>query len=119
MATERLLDRGSSTGHGPDQVLRGIVSDSVALLLDSVGPDAVEAVILTGSVARGEASLLATPDGYRLLGDVEFIVIYRPTDDWSAVRRQAEALGRRATEEIGEGGRRAVVEFGPASLEYL
>jgi hypothetical protein len=119
MPTDRLLDRGSSTGHGPDQILRGIMSDSVALLLDSVGPDTVESVILTGSVARGEASLLPTPDGFRLLGDVEFMVIYRPTDDWSAVRRRAEELGRRATEEIGEGGRRAVIEFGAGSLEYL
>src|SRR5687768_17339490 len=119
MATDRLLDRASSTGHGPDQILGDIVSDSVALLLDSVGPDAVEAVILTGSVARGEASLLPTPDGYRLLGDVEFMVIYRPGDDWSEVRRRAEALGHRATEEIGEGGRRAVIEFGAGSLEYL
>ena len=35
-----------------------------------------KAIVLTGSFARGEGSVLATPNGFRVLGDMEYMVVF-------------------------------------------
>ncbi|ETX01851.1 MAG: hypothetical protein ETSY1_05840 [Candidatus Entotheonella factor] len=102
-----------------DVWLRQKVEHSVDLLRHAVEPKALEAVILTGSTARGEASVLPVPRGFRLLGDLEFIVIVRAPFDWPRLRRQMAALSERATQEVGAAGREAVIEYGPAGRVYL
>lgn len=99
--------------------LRQKVEHSVDFLLDVVGRDALEAIILTGSTARGEASVLPVCNGFRLLGDLEFLAIVRAPFDWSQLRRQMTALSDRATQAIGASGREAVIEYGPAGRVYL
>lgn len=37
----------------------------------------LRAIVLTGSLARQEGSWLETPEGYRLLGDAEFLVVFK------------------------------------------
>ncbi|WP_089935810.1 hypothetical protein [Candidatus Entotheonella palauensis] len=102
-----------------DVWLRQKVERSVSFLLHSVDRNALEAVILTGSTARGEASVLPVPGGFRLLGDLEFLVIARAPFDWPRLRRQMTMLSHRATREIGAAGREAVIEYGPAGRVYL
>ncbi len=102
-----------------DAWLRPLLEHSVQFLLQEVGTDALEAVILTGSAARGEASVLVTDDGFRLLGDLEFIVIVRPPIDWPAVRRRMAALSHRATHLVGCEGGGASIEYGPAGTGYF
>lgn len=79
----------------------------------------VEAVILTGSFARGEGTVLRQGRGFRVLGDVEFLVILRSSDEWPAVRRRMVELGQRATAELGHGGLTATIEYTPADIHYL
>ena len=102
-----------------DTWLRAMVERSVHFLLGEVGSAALEAVILTGSAARGEASVLHTPTGFRLLGDLEFLVIARAPIDWPALRRRMVEVSRRATRDLGDEGRLASIEYGPAGLVYL
>ncbi|MBI4241959.1 MAG: hypothetical protein HY613_09595 [Candidatus Rokubacteria bacterium] len=102
-----------------DALIRPIVEGAVAFVLEGYGAERLEAVILTGSLARGEGSVLLGRDRPRLLGDVEFLLILRPPYDWAAARRQTVELSGRATREIGEGGRVASIEFTPAGLSYL
>lgn len=102
-----------------DVWLRRKVEHSVNFLLDAVAPGTLEAVILTGSTARGEASVLPTCEGFQLLGDLEFLVIARAPFDWRQLRQQMTALGHRATQDIGAAGREAVIEYGPAGRVYL
>ncbi len=102
-----------------DAWLRHKVERSVELLLDAMPPDTLEAIILTGSTARGEASILPTSQGFQLLGDLEFLVIVRMPFDWRQLRQQMTTLSHRATQGIGAAGREAVIEYGPAGRVYL
>ncbi len=99
--------------------VRPIVEQAARFLIDQVGIQRLEALILTGSLARGEGSVLLRSAGIRLLGDVEFLVILRSPFEWNQVRRQMMELSRRASRKLGEGGRLASIEYGPADLAYL
>ncbi len=88
-------------------------------MLGAVAPHSLEAIILTGSTARGEASVLPTCQGFRLLGDLEFLVIARAPFDWRQLRQQMAAISHRATQDVGAAGREAVIEYGPAGRVYL
>ncbi len=102
-----------------DAWLQRKVEHSVDFLLDAVPPQTLEAIILTGSTARGEASVLPTDKGFRLLGDLEFLVIARAPFDWRHLRQQMRAIGHRATQDVGASGQEAVIEYGPAGRVYL
>ncbi len=102
-----------------DAWLRQKVERSVDFLLNAVDRDTLEAVILTGSTARGEASVLPVSSGFRLLGDLEFLVIAHTPFDWPRLRRQMAVLSDRATQDIGAAGREAIIEYGPAGRVYL
>lgn len=102
-----------------DAWLQQKVEQSVDFLLNAVDRNALEAVILTGSTARGEASVLPVGHGFRLLGDLEFLVIARAPFDWPRLRRQMAVLSDRATRELGASGHEAVIEYGPAGRVYL
>ena len=102
-----------------DAWLRALVERSVSFLLDHVGEQNIEAVILTGSAARGEASVLPSTVGLRLLGDLDFLVIVKAPYNWPAVRRRMNALSRQATREVGADGQSNSIEYGPAGLAYL
>ncbi len=102
-----------------DQAIRPLVEKVLAFLVDQVGVAQLEAVILTGSLARGEGSVLFRPDGIRLLGDIEFLVILKAPFDWIKMRRQMVELSRQATRELGENGRVASIEYAPAGTRYL
>lgn len=102
-----------------DELLRPLVDRSLAFLVDEVGAARLDTVILTGSLARGEGSVLLRPDGFRVLGDIEFIFVIRPPYDWPAIRQWVLDLNRRATARIGDGGRVASIEYGPASTIFL
>lgn len=79
MATEVLAGRHAvnlgqklvSTG-----VLRRIVGTQAARLCSHTYGDSLRAVVLTGSVARDEATLVKERRGWRLLGDAEFLLIF-------------------------------------------
>lgn len=101
-----------------DAWLRLQVKAAVSVVLDALCVQDVEGLILTGSLARGEASVVVEPDGCRLLGDVEFLLIVPPRKQWREFRRRVVELGRQASDRIN-GGSRFTVEYTPADASYL
>lgn len=103
-----------------DEKLRPIVSGSVEFLLDRIGRGRVRAVVLMGSLSRGEGSILLGPKGtWRLLGDVEFIVVLNRPSKGSADRAEFLALAEAATREVGGSGRLATIEYGPVRSDFF
>lgn len=101
-----------------DAWVRPLLRQAISFVIEELGTSALDAVILTGSLARGEGSVLVS-GGTRLLGDAEFLVIFRSPMDFPATRRRLVELSRRATRWIGAGGAVAEFEFSPAGLDYL
>jgi hypothetical protein len=102
-----------------DAWLRPRVEAARRLVLREVGQERVEGLILTGSLARGEASVLCEGSRCRLLGDVEFLLVVRPRPGWRQLRRDVHSLGLLATERLSEGVDRFTVEYTPADISYL
>jgi hypothetical protein len=104
---------------GRDQAVRPLVERAISFVVDAAGPARIEAVILAGSLARGEGSVLRDEASFRLLGDMECLVILRDTRDWPTTRRELAGLSAHATREVGDAGRLATIEYTPAGLGYL
>jgi hypothetical protein len=56
---------------------REIIGDCVAQRCSQVFGNSLRAVIVTGSVARDEATLFPEENGWRILGDADFLLIFR------------------------------------------
>lgn len=104
------------TGHA---WLQAAVSRAALLALEACGDGEVEALILTGSLSRGEGSVWIAPGAYRLLGDVELLTILREPFDWPEARRRMLDLGRRASVLAGDDGGSVAVEYVPAGVSFL
>lgn len=102
-----------------DRAIRPLVSQAVEFVVGRIGASNLDAVILTGSLARGEGSVVLSENRVRLMGDIEFIVILRGPFDWGPSRRKFDLLSRMATEEIGKSGSLAKIEYQPAGVNYL
>ena len=77
-----------------DGALRSRLDGLTGTLVDALGDDAL-AVVLGGSLARGQGMVLATPDGPRVLSDVDlYVVRSRPQPDRERVlqRELREAM---------------------------
>ncbi|MGH9533434.1 MAG: hypothetical protein ACRD2E_01095 [Terriglobales bacterium] len=92
---------GSGAAANAADWLRGEILDAAAAAGPRLGPVA-HALVLTGSVARGEATVSRTRSGWRVHGDAEFLVIIpegvRATPAATEVARAAvaRALAARA-----------------------
>jgi hypothetical protein len=58
--------------------LREIIGKQVARSCFQMHCKSLQAVVLTGSLARDEATLVEEKEGWRLLGDAEFLLIFQP-----------------------------------------
>ncbi len=82
--------------------------------LVSKSPDLrAEALVLVGSMARGEASVLETENGLKCLSDMEFLLAVR--DDRKAKQRMAavQSLTEQVTHEASCRGLECTFEFSP------
>jgi hypothetical protein len=101
-----------------EALLRTALAECVAFIVARVPASTLVAVVLTGSFARGEGSVLAGPDGLRILGDVEFFVVLRDrVPGWLA--RQLTAWGRQAGARLASRAVRAEIEFGPLEAAFF
>jgi len=80
------MDRESSLHEDAAELSGRISQETVAACLGSLGGH-VRAVVLTGSLARNEGSFLRVFNGWRLLGDAEFLVVL---DKFHGIDRQRE-----------------------------
>jgi hypothetical protein len=76
------------------------------------------AIILTGSFARGEGSVVPVGGRLRVLGDLEFLVAVTPNTDVRSMRANMAAWSREASIALGDEVQ-AEIEFGPVELGYF
>lgn len=98
--------------------IRRALATCVGVLTDRLPASDLVAIVLTGSFARGEGTVLPLGDALKILGDFEFFVILaRDPDD--RLRRMMPAWAREASARLGADGVRVEVEFGPLGLDFL
>ena len=88
------------------------------LLRERLGPRLL-GVVLTGSFARDEGTVLAVDGHLRVLGDIEFLVILPHGRDYRALRPALGDWAREVSHALGERRLRVEIEFGPAEEAYL
>jgi hypothetical protein len=99
--------------------IRDAIDACVGLLVERLAPPALRAVVLTGSFARGEGSVLPRGEALHVLGDLEFFVV---VDGVAHARRLTHPLaewGREASARLTQRGVRAAVEFGPIEQGFF
>ncbi len=94
------------------------ISDTaVGLLRQAMEPDLL-AITLTGSLARHEGSFLEEPEGWRLLGDCELLVVLREHCAAPSLQHQ-QSLAYRIEQALLQEGLRAEISISMAPPGYL
>ncbi len=75
-------------------------------------------VILTGSAARGEATIVSSGDGWKILGDAEFLVVLHQAGG-SARIRSRDTLKRESAEKLRLQGIEVTIGLGFVPVSYL
>lgn len=75
------------------------------------------ALVLTGSMARGEASIVAVPTGSQVLGDAEFLLIFE--SDGKADHARARKLAHPMRETLQHSGIVCPTSFAAVGENYL
>ena len=102
-----------------EERVRRLLADCVAFATSRLPAHETTAIVLTGSFARGEGTVLPAEGGLRVLGDVEFFVVF-PT--WRDSRRHLPtlaAVGREASQLLGRQDVRVELEFGALTRDAL
>jgi len=80
---------------------------------------AARALILTGSAARGEATLLRTPSGIRWLSDLELLAVVANSADLQREVQTLNSLSARIGRSLQQAGVQVSVELTPAPERYF
>lgn len=102
-----------------EERIRPALEECVRFLTQRLPARALVAVVLTGSFARGEGSVLPLGDALKVLGDVEFFVVLTSEPEVRRRCRQFTAWGHEASAGLAARGVRAEVEFGPLDLAFF
>ena len=78
-----------------------------------------EALILTGSVARGEVTALVTDNGLYCLSDMEFLVAVRDRSNWKRRAGEISNISQGLEKQAAERGLTCTFEFTPALERYF
>lgn len=100
-------------------VIQNVIDASADFVVARVPPSGLEALVLTGSFARGEGSVLEVDNHLRVLGDLEFFLVSSSSVDDRALRTRLAGLSREATARYGAGDVRVDIEFGSLELDHL
>jgi hypothetical protein len=101
-----------------EAAVRRVLTRCAGVLLDRLPPGKLVALVLTGSFARGEGSVIATPDGPRVLGDIEFLVVLPTEVEFHQYRKAMTAWAQEAA-VAAQADLRVDIEFGPVEMGYL
>lgn len=99
-----------------EERIREALETCVDFLVERLGSEMI-AVVLTGSFARGEGTVLARAGQLRVLGDFEFFVVFER--DGAARKRRLADWGRAASACLAGRRLQAEVEFGPVDLDFF
>jgi predicted nucleotidyltransferase len=101
-----------------DAAVAAAVERCAHVLQERLGPRLV-GVILTGSFARGEGTVVRVAGGLRVLGDIELLVVLPGRRDTFALRPSLGGWAQEVSRALGEHGVRVELEFGPVEEGYL
>lgn len=101
-----------------DAAVRAVIDRCVGFLRDRLGARLV-GVILTGSFSRGEGTVLPVNGHFRVLGDIEFLVVLPHARDYRALRPAMATWSREAGAALGAPELAVDLEFGPVEEAYL
>lgn len=99
--------------------IRDLIDGCVDFVRRRLSPGTLVAVVLTGSFARGEGSVLSTGGPLKVLGDIEFFVVLARASDYRRLRAEMATWGATAAATLGGDRVRADIEFGPVCVDYL
>jgi hypothetical protein len=99
--------------------VRHALGTCVALLLERIPAADLVAVVLTGSFARGEGSVLPGAGALKVLGDFEFFVVLSRPAASPRARRAMATWGAEASQRLATIGVRAEVDFGPVAIDFF
>jgi hypothetical protein len=97
---------------------RELISARAVELLRTVHANALQAIVLTGSLARDEATIIRHPQGLELLGDADFLVVFSAGSPMQNVAQEA-ALSHRIEELLLKEGLRCTVHAHAVSSQYF
>jgi predicted nucleotidyltransferase len=110
------LARG--TGTRADAAVNNALERCVHLLRERLGSRLV-GVVLTGSFARGEGTVVPVNGHLRVLGDIEMLVILPRARDYRLLRPVLRGWSRELSAVLAGRGLSVELEFGPAEEAYL
>jgi hypothetical protein len=98
-----------------------VVRDALARVVDLVVErldGRLAGLVLAGSFARGDGTVVAAGDRLRVLGDIECLVVLATDADFHALRPVMPALAREASDLVAD-RLRVEIELGPVGPRYL
>jgi hypothetical protein len=105
---------------GSDLVARRLIADFSAVLKSTDGLGEVSALILTGSFARGEGSVLKLSDrSYKILGDIEFLAVIGKKSDVESLTKSIATVQGVFGERLRKMGITCKVEVTPALPRFF
>ncbi len=102
-----------------EAALRGVVDGCVEFVRRRLPPSTLVGVVLTGSFARGEGSVLSLPGRLKVLGDIEFFVVLATGADYRRLRGEMKGWGPAAAATLGGDRVDVDIEFGPVDVGYF
>jgi hypothetical protein len=102
-----------------EPALRSLLEACVDFVRQRLAPPTLVGVVLIGSFARGEGSVLSLPGGLRVLGDIEFFVVLATGADYQRLRAEMATWGPAAAATIGRDHIHVDIEFGPVDVGYF
>ena len=78
----------------------------------------VISLIVTGSAARGEATIVNSGDGWKLLGDAEFLIVVKDTAE-SADARRTESVKRESESKLRRQGIEISIDLAVVQVSYF
>lgn len=102
-----------------EAAIRGLIDGCVEFVRRRVPPPTLVAVVLTGSFARGEGTVLPMDGRLKVLGDIEFFVVLARSSDYLRLRTEMATWGAEAAATLCDDRVHAELEFGPVAVDYL
>jgi hypothetical protein len=112
--TQELVTQDAQLSGSGEPLLR----DVTAGLLQSLSVRPRE-VILTGSFARGEGSILVAGGRRRVLGDMEFLVVFARGADRARLQAELNDCALRLSADLARSGSDCELEFRAVTREYF
>lgn len=115
-ATARLDEKNRATERAPQT--RNLISARAIEIVRASFGDGLRAIVLTGSLARDEATIIEHSHGSELLGDADFLMAFSAGSPMPRVVEEA-ALSQRIEEILLKEGLRCTVHAHAVSPQYF